>query len=209
MKKRDLSLVGFVLLGVFTAFCFIPIIYKVSYWKADTPGRGIYTHLWDELVNLFGYWEYGASAIFGILTILFSLIGISALILQFTDKQSTYIKWATFSPAGAFLCYLIQTAVYALGSVPNGEPAGTATSGYYGHWECALGWGGYIAFGLIIAVSVISVLIGLDKVKNPPPVSKSSSVESADVLMKYKDLLDRGIITQEEFDTKKKQLLGM
>lgn len=32
---------------------------------------------------------------------------------------------------------------------------------------------------------------------------------SADELMKYKELLDNGIITQEEFDAKKKQLLGL
>ena len=32
---------------------------------------------------------------------------------------------------------------------------------------------------------------------------------NADELKKYKDLLDSGIITQEEFDAKKKQLLGL
>lgn len=32
---------------------------------------------------------------------------------------------------------------------------------------------------------------------------------SADELKKYKDLLDSGVITQEEFDSKKKQLLGL
>ena len=32
---------------------------------------------------------------------------------------------------------------------------------------------------------------------------------SADELKKYKDLLDSGIITQDEFDAKKKQLLGL
>lgn len=32
---------------------------------------------------------------------------------------------------------------------------------------------------------------------------------SADEIAKYKQLLDNGIITQEEFDTKKKQLLGL
>jgi len=30
-----------------------------------------------------------------------------------------------------------------------------------------------------------------------------------DVIRKYKELLDEGIITQEEFDAKKKQLLGL
>ena len=34
-------------------------------------------------------------------------------------------------------------------------------------------------------------------------------VSSADELKKFKELLDSGIITQEEFDAKKKQLLGL
>lgn len=37
----------------------------------------------------------------------------------------------------------------------------------------------------------------------------SAQVTSADELKKYKDLLDSGVITQEEFDAKKKQLLGL
>ena len=32
---------------------------------------------------------------------------------------------------------------------------------------------------------------------------------NADELRKYKELLDMGVITQEEFDAKKKQLLGL
>ena len=35
------------------------------------------------------------------------------------------------------------------------------------------------------------------------------ALSAADELKKYKDLLDSGIITQEEFDAKKKQLLGL
>ncbi len=35
------------------------------------------------------------------------------------------------------------------------------------------------------------------------------AVSDADELRKYKDLLDSGVITQEEFDAKKKQLLGL
>lgn len=37
----------------------------------------------------------------------------------------------------------------------------------------------------------------------------SGAVSSADELKKYKELLDSGVITQEEFDAKKKQLLGL
>lgn len=36
-----------------------------------------------------------------------------------------------------------------------------------------------------------------------------SSLSSADELKKFKELLDMGVITQEEFDAKKKQLLGL
>ncbi len=36
-----------------------------------------------------------------------------------------------------------------------------------------------------------------------------TAVSQADELKKFKDLLDNGIITQEEFDQKKKQLLGL
>lgn len=41
-------------------------------------------------------------------------------------------------------------------------------------------------------------------------IGKSAkSVSAADEIAKYKDLLDSGAITQEEFDAKKKQLLGL
>ena len=39
--------------------------------------------------------------------------------------------------------------------------------------------------------------------------STTNSVSTADELKKFKDLLDNGVITQEEFDAKKKQLLGL
>ena len=43
--------------------------------------------------------------------------------------------------------------------------------------------------------------------KKPQPVVQS--VSGADELIKYKQLLDMGAITQDEFDAKKKQLLGL
>ena len=37
----------------------------------------------------------------------------------------------------------------------------------------------------------------------------SGQSDSADQLKKFKELLDSGVISQEEFDAKKKQLLGL
>ena len=41
------------------------------------------------------------------------------------------------------------------------------------------------------------------------PIVQAAPTSAADELKKFKELLDMGIITQEEFDAKKKQLLGL
>lgn len=46
------------------------------------------------------------------------------------------------------------------------------------------------------------------KKQNAPTYIKNE-VSSADEILKFKNLLDLGIITQDEFNTKKKQLLGL
>ena len=48
------------------------------------------------------------------------------------------------------------------------------------------------------------------KINNPSPAaSAQQETSAADELRKYKQLLDDGIITQEDYNTKKKQLLGL
>ena len=42
-----------------------------------------------------------------------------------------------------------------------------------------------------------------------PASSANTNIGVADELKKYKELLDSGVISQEEFDAKKKQLLGL
>ncbi len=43
----------------------------------------------------------------------------------------------------------------------------------------------------------------------PTVIQNTVSQSNADELKKYKDLLDSGVITQEEFEAKKKQILGL
>ena len=46
--------------------------------------------------------------------------------------------------------------------------------------------------------------------KEPVPTASAPSSDNApEAILKYKELLDMGVITQEEFDAKKKQLLGL
>ncbi len=57
-----------------------------------------------------------------------------------------------------------------------------------------------------IHVAISELLINLQKTEDRTVEVKSSN---ADELKKYKELLDDGVITQDEFDAKKKQLLGL
>jgi len=56
---------------------------------------------------------------------------------------------------------------------------------------------------------VLSGLIENIQVNNKPSVSVNNSLGNADELIKFKTLLDNGAITQEEYDAKKKELLGL
>ena len=57
---------------------------------------------------------------------------------------------------------------------------------------------------------IIGDLLVQRQTKNSETIIKQEIPQSnADELKKYKDLLDSGVITQEEFDQKKKQLLGL
>lgn len=56
---------------------------------------------------------------------------------------------------------------------------------------------------------VISKLLVERQNKPTATITQEVSQSNADELKKFKDLLDSGIISQEEFDAKKKQLLGL
>ena len=75
---------------------------------------------------------------------------------------------------------------------------------------------GYIRFKFIsnnYAIhSAVTELLNNRQEKVSAPVEQhiiNTPISNADELKKYKELLDSGVITQEEFDAKKKQLLGL
>ena len=64
-------------------------------------------------------------------------------------------------------------------------------------------------------ISILNIIAGDDKLKNSKKskvdkaviIKESAPVSVADEIKKYKELLDMGAITEEEFEKKKKQLL--
>ena len=69
-----------------------------------------------------------------------------------------------------------------------------------------------IHFQSLLNAEEISIVIN-DLIRNrqrkPSTTTIIQQSDAADELSKFKNLLDQGVITQEEFDAKKKQLLGL
>ena len=73
---------------------------------------------------------------------------------------------------------------------------------------------GTLLIGLLFAVVVVAFakrasFIAESKETQQKVVNNIQETTNADELKKYKDLLDSGAISQEEFDAKKKELLGL
>ena len=49
----------------------------------------------------------------------------------------------------------------------------------------------------------------IEEIKNAPAGGVVQQASPAEELKKYKELLDMGVVTQEEFEAKKKQILGL
>ena len=60
-----------------------------------------------------------------------------------------------------------------------------------------------------VANGCIAILEEIKSYSKAQPVIEGASISVADEIMKFKQLLDANIITQEEFETKKRQLLGI
>lgn len=98
-----------------------------------------------------------------------------------------------------FLIFVFVRGFMLLSAIPNK---------YYGDITSAP------VYSLLIAISFVIIILAFVKrakavtITQPTVSSKQSTSVTAE-LEKYNELLEKGIITQDEFDAKKKQLLGL
>jgi hypothetical protein len=182
------------------------IAYVCIYYLLNIGGCRIYTfHDGDTMnIDFFNYLANcsGGSGIVFILGILSAIIAVvvnliySKIELTVTDKR-VYGK-ATFGKR----VDLPLDSINAVGtSAFNGVSVTTSS--------------GAIKFGLIknrdeIHKEISDLLISRQgKPEATTTIKQEIQQSNADELKKYKDLLDAGIISQEEFNAKKAQLLGL
>ena len=193
-KKKMLNLVELIMQVVLMiSYFIIPSIRVYSY------GPGITYTVWDYCAD-FGEW-------LGFILLLFSMVNIIMCLVSVfgnaTDKDGK------------------SHIVMPLINLIVGYPLLTLTSNADGNVIDIDTAYVIVAFLLLIAIVVLSIVkrtsVGVQRVEDDEQLSSSNVSEGLhnankddlEDLKKLKELLDMGAITQEEFDAKKKELLGL
>lgn len=151
--KNSGALIPLILMIVYTAVLFIPIVYSQTYWKADIPGIGIYTRTWTTGAGIFSV----DSPFLAFIVLALSIISVVMLVLTYLGKKSDLITKGLYSPIVVTALFMLFSIIVGSTSVPNGEPGGTATAGYYGYLKYGLSFGFYIECILLIVSCVMCI----------------------------------------------------
>ncbi len=218
MKVKTRNLIELILQCIALVLVFIPgffekhvIVYHLEYFMDLTKyisSRGPYTY------SLFGAFNNTNVVIMIISLLLFAAIlcGVILYILQFIAKgNKRNWKPTLFVSSAEFILFTITSLL--IGAINYSEENTTTRYNYF----CSLQIIFYIMLGVLIAlmaISIIGYIIANKKgiIEETPKIYKAEivkNISNADELKKFKELLDSGIITQEEFDEKKNQLLGL
>lgn len=167
-----------------------------------------------DMVLLIGFAVSALASLFGgsVLSIVawlaVAVIGVTFL-TDYAPQLSKTAKTIWFVPA---LCVIVGWVIYAIQTIST------------------MGWVNVVPSILNNIVLAISLFLAMKYVVNPPHkpqidvaaeadeeeneplddfIPSASDLDAVEEMKKYKDLLDSGAISQEEFDAKKKQLLGL
>lgn len=210
MQKKYASLLSLIFQSIFVALSFVPVAFAE---KEFVPKNGY-----------FGWWHmrwyhkeimYEVDLGLALTVLLLSIISIVIMILIYTDKKPGLSKYCTVPPLAAIVSLVVLAIKYVdKDFCYNGEKYVRANlESLYGrdYKTYDLEWGFFIECALLITVIVLNILITRGKFKNTKVIKAKSvpSISNADELRKYKELFDNGVINQEEYDTKKKEILKL
>lgn len=199
MKRINLSII---ILGIIEAICyFMPNCLLWERWEYRGAGLSVLESKTD--INIFGVRALSGK-ILAYFLLCMAVLKIVVFLLKALDiKTLAYNgEWnVSITHTVAMLLFVIY--VYFFPSFDN--------IGHENRYE--LSW----LFFVIIAINVISLVLAIVMkywngsvfvTKHNNNISDDRK-ESLDDLIAYKELLDSGALTQEEFDKKKKQLLDL
>ena len=201
MSKKKISLIQAIIQLLTIGSLFIPMSFIRYYHNTFKISTYQYMESVIEATDM----TY--NLLWGILLLIFSAASLAYYILHFSTKLPQLRKKYCIAVSCLPIPFLIVIAIVVSNYV--WRAADRSASEVYG-----IGWGFYLVCALYLSMVVLELFKHFSKLEeeNKPRVSKTTIVQnasSADELKKYKELLDQGIISQEEFDAKKTQLLGL
>ncbi|MCD7881225.1 MAG: SHOCT domain-containing protein [Clostridiales bacterium] len=210
MKVKTRNLIEFIMQCGVLVLLFVPGMYQKTYHQLGTS-LGRWTSKWTIMVS---HWSKGMSIsniTAGLLwaLIIVGCVGLVLYLIQYRGKkESANLKTCTVFPIVELIIFVISAFF-------------THTDrGEYGSYKSYYSYSLYIVFFIMIALMVALILltlIGYRKAYREGFIEASTAEDTAtgyaphltaDELRKYKTLYDDGIITQEEYEEKKQQILS-
>ena len=208
--KNKITLYSMILIIVETVCMFIPFCFLQKSWMYDSNSfvyHGSATLKYKENVNIFGV-STALGTVLAVILVIFMLLSFGALLYCFIKNETKLAKYFYFAPLVSFLILMFFTIYVA---------AFAKDDSVYWCDEWNLNWLIFVIIALHIITVLLCMVLRFNLFKrftsknfgSGETLKKNEAVSNADELKKYKELLDTGVITQEEFDAKKKQILGL
>ena len=224
MEKKKASLITMIMMIAFSIFSAIPFVYIEKYILADDDGgyEAYASNKWPHTMYL---WNIKTLAV---ICVILAVLGAVCMFLQYTGKEHKFSKLCNYIPIATGVVYIVMSFYALTVTYPDGETTVVYPKGFNGYWRIDGGLGFYLQLALLICAMVLCYSIITNnptlltskeskpyKVENPGIVTATAATnnemtrETFNELIKYKELLDSEIITEEEFEEKKRQILGM
>lgn len=199
--KKNYKIFAMLLLIINIFTCFIPAYFYNEVWKYEWPGAtqvGKYgCTMFDINTTVFSHTGTGYNLARFMVICWVVCIGV----ILYSILRNKDHKLIGFAPCFCLVPFFVlitymNSAVYKW---DNGS----------GYTSYSVNWMFYVSLALQVSAAALMV-IALNTKDRPLEFRKpTQKISGAEELTKYKELLDSGVITQEEFDAKKKQLLDL
>lgn len=199
--RKNYKIIAMLLLIINIFTCFIPAYFYEEVWKYEWPGAtqiGKYgCTMFDIQTDVFSY--SGAGYNLARFMVICWVICIAVILYSIIRNKDH--KLIGFAPCFCFVPFIVlisymNSATY---NWSNGK----------GYTSYSVNWMFYVSLALQVSAAALMIIAMTAKDLPFNFYKPSQKISAAEELGKYKELLDSGAISQEEFEAKKKQLLGL
>ena len=203
MTKKIISLIQAICQCVSIVFLFIPGFFKQYVFLSSLNGSRPTTKNFPD--SAFEAADITDDMLWVVLLTVFLVINVAYFILWFTTNNSLVRKKFAIAipciPLIPLVISVITILEYKYSNYSN-------SSGLYS-MNYKLSWAFFVFCAFYLAVLVLELFKRFSGLPEDRGIKTDKKTVSYNNLETLKELLDKGIITEEEFDAKKKQLLGL